>query len=444
MTERSMLSQEEIDALLKATEGGPEQEGEPGAPKAAAEVPGPAVPATTETGAAAGAETGGWGPDLTQTEKDALGEIGNISMGSAATALSELLRQRVTITSPKVTTRWQEELFAAFQVPYILIQVDFKAGLEGFNVLIMQAKDAAVIADLMMGGDGKNPSGQISEIELSAASEAMNQMIGTASTSLSTIFRRTISISPPQTTILEMADGAKDYRLPTDDPIVVVSFKMKIGELVDTELMQIMSIHTAREEAGLLLAQVAGPAPAPDTGDTTGAGKIPAGHPGEPGEVPADGTAAGPVPAGRPEAPGAVPGKESGRAVREGARLVPEEAAALALEQEKALFAAPAPPAPAASVLTEAEQRRLELLLDIPLKVSVILGRTRRPIKEVLGLTPGAIVELSSQVDEPVEILVNGTLIARGEVVAVNENFGVRITSIITPQERIQQLGGNR
>lgn len=433
MTERSMLSQEEIDALLKATEGGPERGGGRG--------PGEA---TAESGGIPGPEADGRVLDLSQAEKDALGEIGNISMGSAATALSELLRQRVTITSPKVTTCRQEELFAAFQVPYILIQVDFKTGLEGFNVLVMQAKDAAVIADLMMGGDGKNPSGQISEIELSAASEAMNQMIGTASTSLSTIFGRTISISPPQTTVLEVADGGKVYRLPTDDPIVVVSFKMKIGELVDTELMQIMSIHTARGEAGLLLAQVAGPAPAPDTGETTGAEDIPAGRPGAPGEVPADVFAAGPVPAGRLEASGAVPEKESGSAAREGARPVPEEAAALALEREETPFAAPAPPVPAAPVLTEAEQRRLELLLDIPLKVSVILGRTRRPIKEVLGLTPGAIVELSSQVDKPVEILVNGTLIARGEVVAVNENFGVRITSIITPQERIQQLGGGR
>ncbi|MCL6447166.1 MAG: flagellar motor switch phosphatase FliY [Armatimonadetes bacterium] len=433
MTERSMLSQEEIDALLKATEGSPEQEDGRGPGEAAA-----------ESGAIPGPEADGRVLDLDQAEKDALGEIGNISMGSAATALSELLRQRVTITSPKVTTCWQEKLFAAFQVPYILIQVDFKTGLRGFNVLIIQAKDAAVIADLMMGGDGKNPPGQISEIELSAASEAMNQMIGTASTSLSTIFGRTISISPPQTTVLEVADGVKDYRLPTDDPIVVVSFRMKVGELVDTELMQIMSIHTAREEAGLLLAQVAGSAPASETGETTGAGEITAGHPGAPGEVPADGSAAEPVPDDRPEAFGEVPGKESGYAVREGARPVPEEAAALALEQEETPFAAPVSPVPAAPGLTEAEQRRLELLMDIPLKVSVILGRTRRPIKEVLSLTPGAIVELSSQVNEPVEILVNGTLIARGEVVAVNENFGVRITSIITPQERIQQLGGGR
>lgn len=419
MSERNFLSQEEIDALLQATEdtpkgqqaeaqqaevqeGGQQEEAGKSEEVSLTDVCSPAV-------------------DLTQAEKDALGEIGNISMGAAATTLSELLRQRVTITSPKVTTCQQEKLFAGFRVPYILIQVDFKTGLQGFNVLIIEAGDAAVIADLMMGGEGTKPSEQISELALSAASEAMNQMIGTASTSLSTIFQRTISISPPQTTILEVADGARDYRLPTEDPIVVVSFKMKVGDLLDTEIMQIMSIRTAREEAGLLLGQFAGEMPAHDTG--TGLLPVRPGPPGSEEPVPQH-VAQEPRPAWE-EAP---PAKE-------------EAAATLAPEREEAISFAQRPPAFPRSFLSEAEQRRLELLLDIPLKVSVILGRTKRPLKEVLSLTPGAIVELSAQVNEPVEILVNGTLIARGEVVAVNENFGVRITDIISPRERIQQLG---
>mgnify|MGYP003864639581 CR=1 FL=1 len=196
-----------------------------------------------------GAETKGAG--LSQAEMDALGEIGNITMGSAATTLSELLNQRVTITSPRVMTCTQENLFAGFKVPYVLIQVEFIEGLEGLNVLVIQLKDAAVIADLMMGGDGTKPAEEISELELSAASEAMNQMIGTASTSLATMFGRVINISPPKTVVLEAEVGARDYRLPIGDPIVVTSFKMTIGELVDTEIMQIMSLKTAKEEAAL-------------------------------------------------------------------------------------------------------------------------------------------------------------------------------------------------
>ncbi|MGQ9824386.1 MAG: flagellar motor switch phosphatase FliY [Desulfotomaculales bacterium] len=408
MPDHNMLSQEEIDALLKAADGQQPEEGESPEREEKSE---------KNLSTAEDLEAAGPAANLTQKEKDALGEVGNISMGSAATTLSELLRQRVTITSPKVSTMRQEELFARFQVPYVLIQVDFKAGLKGFNILIIKARDAAVIADLMMGGDGTRAEEKISEIELSAASEAMNQMIGTASTSLSTVFGRTINISPPQTVVLEATDGVRDYRLPTDDPVAVVSFEMKVGELLDTEIMQIMSISTAKEEAALLLRQVAG-----------------------------TGMAASPEEAGEQEKEkqafpeGEAASFSSGREAFSGQQ---EAAAALVIEQGDEAGAAPESRRRDASFLSEPEQHRLELLLDIPLRVSVVLGRTKRPIKEVLGLTPGAIVELSSQVNEPVEILVNGTLIAKGEVVAVNENFGVRITSIVSPRERIRQLGEN-
>jgi flagellar motor switch protein FliN/FliY len=412
----NFLSQEEIDALLKAAAGetAPEAgnaEGEVAAAAALSTEEGvaaegrvddnggpeqPAVEPAGEPAPGSGSSSAGCRPavDLTPEERDALGEIGNISMGSAATTLSELLNQKVTITSPRVLTCNQEEFFSSFKVPYVIIQVEFKEGLKGFNVLIIQLKDAMVMADLMMGGDGTNVAEQISELELSAASEAMNQMIGSASTSLATIFRRTINISPPQTTVLEVSEEGTGYRLPTGDPIVVVSFKMTIGELVDTEIMQIMSMETAKEEAAMLLEQLMAQAAAP-----------------------------------APQA--AVPEPESPPA---SARVETPPAAAAGAPSGNGDRRAP-------GTLSEEEQRKLELLLDIPLKVSVVLGRTRRPIKEVLGLTPGAIVELSSLVDEPVEVLVNGTLVARGEVVVVNENFGVRITSIISPEERVEQLG---
>ncbi|MQL51406.1 flagellar motor switch phosphatase FliY [Desulfofundulus thermobenzoicus] len=419
---KNFLSQEEIDALLKANAESRPGEGEKETAAAAM------AEAVEMAGQPAGEETGEPAPagqpeeppaedapenrllsdacepavDLTPEERDALGEIGNISMGSAATTLSELLNQKVVITSPRVTTCLQEKFFASFKIPYVIIQVEFIEGLKGFNILIIQLKDAMIMADLMMGGDGTSLAEQISEMELSAASEAMNQMIGTASTSLATMFRRTINISPPTTKVLEVAaDGGVDYRLPTEDPIVVVSFKMTIGELVDTEIMQIMSMSTAKEEAAMLLGQVLAQTMEPTAQATVA----------EQTAAPEPEAAAGPVQPpplnGGARAAAALPGNG-------GARF---------------------------SILTDEEQRKLELLLDIPLKVSVVLGRTRRPIKEVLGLTPGAIVELSSLVDEPVEVLVNGTLVARGEVVVVNENFGVRITSIISPAERVEQLG---
>ena len=449
MPEGNFLNQDEIDALLKAVndmepggetaaaaeappapvvEDAPALDGAPADAGRAAEEGGPppeaaalpaaeaepvsaaaAEPALTDGGEAvpADAAAGGMfsaacGPadELTAAEKDALGEIGNISMGSAATTLSELLGQKVTITSPRVVTCRQEKLFQSFKIPYIIIQVEFKEGLQGFNVLIIQLKDAMVMADLMMGGDGTQVAEQISEMELSAASEAMNQMIGSASTSLATMFGRTVNISPPTTRVLEMTAGGEDYRLSDEDPIVVVSFKMTIGDLVDTEIMQIMSLETAREEAALLLGQLVEAPPAP--------------------------------------APGA---EEAARDAKGLSAPPPAYADAPAAPRAAKEASPPGNGAARRTVLSEEEQRKLELLLDIPLQVSVVLGRSRRPIKDVLGLTPGAIVELSSLVDEPVEVLVNGTLVARGEVVVVNENFGVRITSIISPEERVERLG---
>jgi len=341
-------------------------------------------------------------PDiLSPEEKDALGEIGNISMGTASTTLSELLQQRVSITSPKVHVTTQEELFSAFEVPYMVIQVEFKEGLTGFNILIMQLRDAMVMANLMMGGDGTSLPDEFSEMEVSAASEAMNQMIGTASTSLATMFGRSINISPPVTQVLETPDQ-ESFKLPAEGSIVVISFRLTIGELVDSEVMQILSIDAAKDEASLLLQGLYGAEDA----------EVPV----EQQEEDAGSTGQSPM----------------------------ESASAQSMGDEHITEAPPssgsAGPGRGASLAADIDNERLAMLMDIPLKATVVLGRTKKPIKEVLTYTPGAIVELASQVEEPVEIMVNGVLVARGEVVVVNENFGVKITDILTPAERVAKL----
>lgn len=405
MPDDKMLSQEEIDALLGQQLNKEEPEKEERDSEAVAAGDNKQVePPENGTGEASQPVTESEVQEvesryLSEEEKDALGEIGNISMGSASTTLSELLGQRVTITSPKVRILTQEELFKTFQVPYMIIQVEFKKGLAGFNILVIQLRDAMVMADLMMGGDGTVTAEEISEMEISAASEAMNQMIGTASTSLSTIFNRTINISPPKTEILETPD-LESFRLPLEDPVVVISFRMTIGELLDTEIMQILSTETAKEVASLLWQGIY------ETGEES-------------------------TPAG------------------EQARVIPDAAEeTLSAKQSPDQVSPAQQPEPEISFTDSAEQypeldidrERLAMLMDIPLRVTVVLGRAKKPIKEVLGYTPGAILELSAQVDDPVEILVNGVLVARGEVVVVNENFGVRITDIITPAERMEKL----
>lgn len=366
-----MLMQEEIDALVGSIrkDDGPVAVGPADAP----------------------------GEALTQEEKDALGEIANIAMGSAATPLSTLLGRKVTITSPRVFTTTRRELLQTFTVPYLVIEVTFTEGLAGSNLLVIKEHDAAVIADLMMGGDGTGAGEQLGELELSAASEAMNQMMGSAATALSTVVGRRVTISPPHASVLKTtADIDAESALRLDEPVVVTAFKMTVEDLLDTEVLQLMGLATAKSLAAFLWQGV----------DT-----IPA----QPSSAVAEEMEAAPPPASPP------PAAEEATATTPSAW--PE--------------ARPYTPPP---LTPGVEQEKLDLLLDIPLKVTVVLGRTRRPIGDVLKLGPGAIVELDALADDPVEILVNGVLVARGEVVVVGENFGVKITSIISPRERVEQL----
>jgi len=387
-----ILGQDEIDALLQA--GGakvPEKEGE------------------TQAGAADG---------LTSVERDTLGEIGNICMGSAATALSALLGQRVSITSPVVAVLPREELLTQFTVPYLVIEVKFTEGLEGSVLLVIEVKDAAVVADLMMGNDGTTPPQELGEMEVSAASEAMNQMIGTSATALAQLVGRTVGISPPRAQIMQFTETAETVIGEFEPAMVVVSFDMQIGNLIDTRLFQIMTVDTARNEADLLL-RVLDATAEPAAAVWPAAPPLePAGPPAAPYQAPAPTPAPSPAPEPAPApAPAPPPTPEH-----------PE---------------APRPMRDVAGGLADIAPGKLDLILELPLNVTVILGRSRRPIKEVLGLTPGSIMELSNLADEPVEILVNGALVAWGEVVVVNDNFGVRITSIISPRDRIQNLRNN-
>jgi len=449
-----LLKQEEIDALLNAkipepaqdeaddagdavdtdNEEGQNQENDTGIDFSQAEgLQDVNNPVLTEAPSETGQEV------LSEAEKDALGEIGNICMGSASTTLSMLLSQKVSITSPRVTIATLDELARSFDIPHMTIFVHFIEGLSGFNLLIIKLQDAAVLADLMMGGDGTNITEDLPDISVSAASEAMNQMIGSASTALATMFNRTVNISPPVTRVYKSSDELNPSDLGEEGPVVVVWFKMTIGSILDTQIMQVMSIDTAREEAGLILSQISDP-------DEV---ELPAGVEEENlGEE--------------------TPGHSSSETVQEfiNGDVVQEFSKFDGTEHENLETEAPAPfraskpvelptadrrtltvgaspseQAKPVSMVNGFDQQRLNMILDIPLKVTVLLGRTKWPIKDILGLTPGSVAEMQSLVDEPVEVLVNGTLVATGEVVVVNENFGVRITNIIGAEERLQNLG---
>lgn len=347
---------------------------------------------------------------LSAEERDALGEVGNISLGAAATTLSLLLGQKASISSPRVVVCSPEELKEMFDFPGVTVNVEFTAGLQGFNVLVLKQADVLVMADLMMDEEGKIKKGEdreLTEMEISAVAEIMNQMIGAAATSLAELFGFTVRISPPGVGFFQ--DRVLPGILAQQDSLVVVFFRLTIGDFLDSEFMQIMNVKAAHEQAAILLKKYG-----QDQRET------PEALPDKISEyAPTESKTKKEVVLKDKAEPSSKPKKEAGiHFPREAGEIISGP-----LEAEIGI-----------------DMQKINLLMDIPLKVTVILGRTKKPVKEVLSLTPGSIVELTSLVDEPIEILINDTLVAKGEVVVVDENFGVRIISIISPTERVQYL----
>ena len=389
-----MISQEEIDALLKGDGNTP--------PADAGAAPAPA-PAAEDP--------------LTDMQKDALGEIGNISMGSAATTLSVLLGHKVSITTPSVSMSTMNSIRASYPMPYLIVEVGYTMGINGNNVLAIQAQDASIIADLMMGGDGTNPPEELNDIHMSAVGEAMNQMMGAVSTSLSTMFNKKIDISPPKVNLIDFGTEDKVTEIVSgDEPVVKVSFRMEVDGLIDSEIMQILPVPTAGDMVESLL----------HSGDTEEesepeAPSVPASTAATPAPTPAP-AAAPAAAAAAPMMASAAPYGMGGARVAQG---VPVQAAQFT---------------PLSTTPVQVNEANIGLILDVPLQVTVELGRTKKSIKDILELSNGSIVELDKLAGESVDIHVNGKLLAKGEVVVIDENFGVRITDIVSPEERAARL----
>ncbi|MFB6466649.1 flagellar motor switch phosphatase FliY [Cytobacillus sp. Hz8] len=388
---------------------------------------------------------------LSPMEQDALGEIGNISFGSSATALSTLLNQKVDITTPTVTIVLKNKVADEFPHPYVAIQVKYTEGFAGSNLLIIKQTDAAVIADLMLGGDGKSTTTEmLGEIQLSAVQEAMNQMMGSSATSMSTIFHKRVDISPPSIDFLDVIHGEGTDQLPNDDMLVKVSFRLKVGDLIDSNIMQLLPLDFAKSLVNELLN--------PNTQVAE-----------EPVKIEEE------SPTNTIEQPGATPSTSipnqefpsNSSPYTENASYSSGQAGSMNMQQttieNPANFQNPSsqsspqlfggypggnPPNVQPAVfssfepvhLQESETKNLNMLLDIPLQVTVELGRTKRSVKEILELSAGSIIELDKLAGEPVDILVNNRLIAKGEVVVIDENFGVRVTDIISQSDRLKKL----
>jgi len=331
---------------------------------------------------------------FSKEEIDALGEIGNISIGTSATTLYSLLRNKVIITTPNVSITSIKQLKSIYPLPFIAVEVTYTKGIEGSSVMIIKEDDAKIIADLMMGGDGTNVDIELDELRMSAVAEAMNQMMGSAATSLSTILKKDINISPPNLYKVNFATDSFDGYFKEDQLIVNVAFKMEVGNLIKSEIMQLMPIDFAKS----LVEELYNITMTPDKPSAT-ALEV------EKNEV-----------------------KQISDPAKERTNEIIEKTSKVT---KQTVVANPVQFETFDDEEITADSASMELIMDVPLDVTVELGSTQKPIKEILKLGPGSIIELDKMAGEPADILVNGKLIARGEVVVIDENFGVRVTEII-------------
>ena len=405
-----MLSQDEINALLSGMNSGS---------------------GDTSTAEADSASSSDDGFSLSATEKDAVGEISNISMGTAATTLSSLLNQKVNITTPSVSVSDWDDISTMYDRPCVMMQISYKEGIDGNNVLILREDDVKIITDLMMGGSGKANNEPLSELHLSAIGEAMNQMMGSAATSMSSMFNRKIDISPPVANVIDAYSESVD-NLPAflNGSFVKVSFKMQIGDLIDSEIMQLYPIEFAKELIELFMPSGGSAQPAPQP-------------------APAAQSAPQPAPQTTPQpAPQPAPAQDMGAAQGMpygGAQGMPygyppqgmpypypPQGMPYGYPPQQDVNVSPAAFQPFSGNLSALTQKEnIDLIMDVPLEVTVELGRTQKSIKDILEFAPGTIVELNKIAGEAIDVLVNGKYVAKGEVVVIEESFGVRITEII-------------
>ena len=400
---------------------------------------------------------------LTDVEKGAIGEVANISMGSSATTLYSLVNRKVNITTPVVTLATWKTLLDTYEKPCVFIQIKYTQGLDGTNILVLKEHDVKVITDLMMGGDGTNTEGELGELHLSAISEAMNQMMGSAATSLSTLLQTVIDISPPESSLFDLTEvkDGKEISPFLGGTFVKISFRMQIDDLVDSTIMQLYPIDFARKLVETFINtqmanidEVTEKKPAQPENDTTA--QIPA--PGTDNQTQMNNTSLngmnqmgnmGMNDVNQMGSMGMNGMNQMGNMGMNGMNQMGSMGMngmnqmgnmGMNSMNQMGMMGMPGQnvnvqPAQFQSFSNDnmgtTGQENIGLIKDVPLEVTVELGRTTKSISDILDFSPGTIIELDRIAGEPIDVLVNGKFVAKGEVVVIEESFGVRITEII-------------
>ena len=402
---------------------------------------------------------------LTDVEKDAIGEVANISMGSSATTLYSLVNRKVNITTPVVTLATWKTLLDSYEKPCVFIQIKYTQGLDGTNILVLKEHDVKVITDLMMGGDGTNTEGELGELHLSAISEAMNQMMGSAATSLSTLLQTVIDISPPESSLFDLTEvkDGKEISPFLGGTFVKISFRMQIDDLVDSTIMQLYPIDFARKLVETFINtqmanidEVTEKKPAQPENDTDTTAQIPA--PGTDNQTQMNNTNLngmnqmgnmGMNDMNQMNNMGMNGMNQMGNMGMNGMNQMSNMGMngmnqmgnmGMNSMNQMGMMGMPGQnvnvqPAQFQSFSNDnmgtTGQENIGLIKDVPLEVTVELGRTTKSISDILDFSPGTIIELDRIAGEPIDVLVNGKFVAKGEVVVIEESFGVRITEII-------------
>ena len=412
--------------------------------------------------------------ELTDVEKDAIGEVANISMGSSATTLYSLVNRKVNITTPVVTLATWKTLLDSYEKPCVFIQIKYTKGLDGTNILVLKEHDVKVITDLMMGGDGTNTEGELGELHLSAISEAMNQMMGAAATSLSTLLQTVIDISPPESSLFDLTEvkDGKEISPFLGGTFVKISFRMQIDDLVDSTIMQLYPIDFARKLVETFINtqmanidEVTEKKPEQPENDTTA--QIPA--PGTDNQTQMNNTnlngmnqmgnmgmngmnqmgSMGMNGMNQMGNMGMNGMNQMGNMGMNGMNQMGNMGMnsmnqmgnmGMNSMNQMGMMGMPGQnvnvqPAQFQSFSNDnmgtTGQENIGRIKDVPLEVTVELGRTTKSISDILDFSPGTIIELDRIAGEPIDVLVNGKFVAKGEVVVIEESFGVRITEII-------------
>lgn len=439
---------------------------------------------------------------------DAIGEIFNISLGSSATAVSNMLARRVDITTPTVSVVSAKDFTLGDLQPAIGVKIDYVAGLSGSNIMLLKRSDVRAIVDILMGSTTKDEDFEINELNMSAICEVMNQMMGAASTAMSDFLNRMVNISTPQAFEIGSLEEFVEKYFPSNGMLVVVRFKFSVEDAVESEFMSALSMDLVREllkgfgiegeDVGMGAEPEPAPAPAaqpaaaaePELSSGSGASlsqeeieKLMAQNFAEEQAAQQNASPQPAVSAEQPAQPqvaatpapqqpvAAVPAQQTPvqQPVAQAQQDVPQAMPQMSPEMQQQYAAMPYPPygmqmpyppmyymppqqqaapepktikttKPAmpkfeehATSLNEEQESNLDLLMSVPVDVAVEIGRTRRRVKDILNYTKGSLVVLDRLAGDRADLYVNGKCIAKGDIVVVDDNFGLRIAEIIEP-----------